>query len=161
MIKNARNAWKEKKIRLNCEFIGFENCRLNYKCKECKKLYTKLTNEAIKNFPTLYKFCNGDLDNFFLLLRKVVYPYEYIDSRKKINENTIPPKEAFYSELNLEGISAADYEHVKKVWERFGIKHLGEDHDLYVQCDTLLLVDVFGNFRDKCIEIYGLDPAHF
>ena len=54
-----------------------------------------------------------------------------------------------------------DYEHFKKVWEAFEIKHLGEYHDLYVQCDTLLLVDVFENFSDKCIEIYELDPAHF
>ena len=74
---------------------------MNYKCKECKISYTKLTNESIKNFPTFYKFCNGDLDKFFLLLRKGIYPYEYIDSQKKFNENTVPPKEASYRELNL------------------------------------------------------------
>ena len=68
----------KKKIRLNCEFIGFKNGSLNYKCKECKKSYTKLTNKSIKNFPTLYKFCNGDLDKFFLLLRKGIYPYEFL-----------------------------------------------------------------------------------
>ena len=96
-----------------------KNGRLNYKCKEYKKSYTKLTNESIKKFSTLYKFCNSDLNKFFLLLRKGIYPYEYIHSRKKVNENTIPPKEAFYSELNLESISNADYEHVKKVWEAF------------------------------------------
>ena len=73
----------------------------------------KLTNESIKNCPTLYKFCNGDLNKFFLLLRKGIYPYEYIDSQKKFNEKKIPPKEAFYRELNLECISYADYEHVK------------------------------------------------
>ena len=101
MIKNAR-----KKIRLNCEFIGFKNGRLNYKCKECKKSCTKLTIESIKNFPTLYKFYNGDLDKFFLVLRKGANPFEYIDSQKKFNENTIPPKEAFYNELNLEDILA-------------------------------------------------------
>ena len=100
---------------MTCEFIGLKKGRLNYKCKECKKSYSKLSSESIKNFPTLYKFCNGYLDNFFLLLRKGVYPCEYIDSRKEFNENTIP-KEAFYSELNLESISNADYEHVKKVW---------------------------------------------
>ena len=54
-----------------------------------------------------------------------------------------------------------DYEHVKKVWEAFEIKSFGEYHDLYVQCDTLLLADVFENFRNKCIEIYELDPAYF
>ena len=134
---------------------------IDYKCKECKKSYTKLTNESIKNFPTLYKFCNGDLNKFFLLLRKGIYPYEYIDSRKKFNENTIPPKEAFYSELNLEAINYADYEHVNNVWEAFEIKNLCEYHDLYIQCAKLLLADVFENFRDKCIEIYEFDPAQF
>ena len=84
-----------KKKNLNCEFIRFKNVRLNYKCKECKRSYTKLTNESIKNFPTLHKFWNVDLNKFFLLLRKGIYPYEYIDSRKKFNENIIPPKKAF------------------------------------------------------------------
>ena len=70
MIKNIKNVWKEKKNRLNCEFIGFRNGRLNYKCKKCRKSCTKVANESIKNFPTLYKFCNGDLNKFFLLLRK-------------------------------------------------------------------------------------------
>ena len=50
---------------------------------------------------------------------------------------------------------------LKKVWEVFEIKNLGEYHDLYAQSDTLLLADAFENFRDKCIEIYELDPAHF
>ena len=95
------------------------------------------------------------------MLRKGIYPYEYIDSWKKFNRNTIPPKEAFYSKLNLEGISNADYEHVKKVWEAFEIRNCSEYHDLYVQCDTLLLADVYENFRDNCIEIYELDPALF
>ena len=159
--KECKKCMERKKIRLNCEFIGFKNRRLNCKCKECKKSYTRLANESIKNFPTLHKFCNGDVDKCFLLLRKSIYYYEYIDSRKKLNENTIPPKEAFYSELNLEGISDADYDHVKKVWEAFEIKILGEYHDLFVQCYILLLADLFKNFRDKCIEIYELDPAHF
>ena len=150
---------ERKKIGLNCEFIGFKNGRLNYKCKECKKSYTKVANESIKSFPTLSKFCNGD--KFFLPLREGIYPYEYIDSWERLDEITIPPKEAFYSELNLENIKDKDYEHVKKVWEAFEIKNLGEYHDLYVHCDTLLLADVFENFRNKCIEIYELDPAHF
>ena len=61
---------KKKRIRLNCEFIGFKNGRLIYKCKECKKSYSKLANESIKIFPTLYKFRIDDLCKFFLLLRK-------------------------------------------------------------------------------------------
>ena len=50
---------------------------------------------------------------------------------------------------------------LKNIWEAFEIKNLGEYHDLYVQCDTFLLADVFENFRNKCIEIYELDPAYF
>ena len=159
--KECKKFMERKKIRLSCEFVGFKNGRLNYKCKECKKSYTKVANESIKNFPTLYKFCNGDLNKFFLLLRKGIYPYEYIDSWERLDENTIPPKEAFYSKINLENITDKDYDHIKKVWEAFEIKHLGKYHDLYVQCDIFLLADVFENFRNKCIETYVLDPAHF
>ena len=118
-------------------------------------------NEAIKNFPILHKFCNGVLNSFLLLLRKGVYPYEYMDSWEKFDETTIPPKEAFQSKLNLENITNKDYAHVRKVWEVFKTKNRGEYHDLYVQCDTLLLADVFENFRNKCIETYPLDSSHF
>ena len=67
----------------------------------------------------------------------------------------------FYNNFNLENISDKDYKHTQKVWKTFEIKNLDEYHDLYVQCDTFLLADVFENFRNKCIEIYKLDPAHF
>ena len=78
---------------------------MNYKCKECKRLYAKLTNESSKN---LYKFCNGDLNKFFLLLRKGVYAHKDMDNWEKFDETTILPKEAFYSTLNLEDISDED-----------------------------------------------------
>ena len=116
---------------------------------------------SIKNFPTLYKFFNGDLNKFFLLLRKDIYPYEYMDSWERFDDDTIPPKEAFYSEINLENITDKDYEHLKKVCGAFEIKNLGEYYGIYVQYDTFVLADVFENFTNKCIEIYGLDPAHF
>ena len=50
---------------------------------------------------------------------------------------------------------------MKKVFKSFNNKNLGNYRELYVQSDTLLLADVFENFRNKCIEIYGLDPVHF
>ena len=84
-----------------------------------------------------------------------------MDSWEKFDETTIPPKEVFYSTLNLEDISDEDYEPVQKVWNVFEIKNGGEYHDLYVQSDTLLLADVFENIRNMCIEIYGLDPVCF
>ena len=84
-----------------------------------------------------------------------------MDSWEKFDETTIPPKEVFYSALNLEDISDEDYEPVQKVWNVFEIKNGGEYHDLYVQSDTLLLADVFENFRNMCLDVYGLDPVYF
>ena len=115
----------------------------------------------IERFPNTYQLCNKGLNKFALLIRKGVYPYEYMDSWKRFKEESLPDKESFYSELNKEDITYEEYEHAQKVWDTFSIKNLGEYHDLYVQSDTLLLADVFENFRDKCIEIYELDPAHF
>ena len=96
-----------------------------------------------------------------MLLRKGIYPYEYIDSWERFDETSLPDKEAFYSSLNMEGTTSVGYRHAKKVCEEFKSKNLGDYHDLHVQSDTLLLVDVFEKFRNKCIEIYELDPAHF
>ena len=66
-----------------------------------------------------------------------------MDSWESFDETSLPDKKAFCSELNLQDITKKDYEHAQKVWEVFGIKYLGEYHDLYVQSDTLLLADVF------------------
>ena len=95
------------------------------------------------------------------MLRKGVYPYEYMDSWKRFKEEPLPDKESFYSELNSEHITDEDYAHAQKVWDTFNIKNLGEYHDLFVQSDTALFADVSENFSDTCLEIYGLDPAYF
>ena len=108
----------------------------------------------------MYQFCNGDLNKFVLLRRKGVYLYEYMDSWERFDETSLPDKKYFYSELNLEDINDNHYNHAQKVFEEF-CADVGDYHDLYVQCDTLLLADVFEKFRDKCINIYGLDPSHF
>ena len=84
-----------------------------------------------------------------------------MDSWEKFIKTTLPNKESFYSELNKEDITDEDYAHDQKVWKVFEIKNLGQYHDLYVQTDTFLLANVFEKFRDKCIEIYGLDPSYF
>ena len=93
-----------------------------------------------------------------MLLRKGVYPYEDMDSREKFDETSLPPKEAFYSNLNLEDISDEDYAHAQKVWGVFEIRNRGKYHDLYVQSDTFLLSDVFENFLDLILYILCLHP---
>ena len=84
-----------------------------------------------------------------------------MDSWEKFNETTLPNKKAFHSKLYQKNIADKDYIQAQKVFKEFEIKHLGEYDDLYVQSDTLLLEYVLENFRNKCIEIYELDPAHF
>ena len=95
------------------------------------------------------------------MLRKGVYPYEYMDNWERFNETSLPNKESFYSNLNMENIKDIDYRHGNNVFNKFKLNNLGDYHDLYVQSDTLLLADVFENFRDMCLNEYELDPAHF
>ena len=123
--------WK-KQIKSECDYTGFRYNRLNYKCKECGNICHKSINGLIKKFPRIYNFCNGDLHEFVLLLRKGVNPYEYMDSWEIFDETSLPDKKAFYSELYFEDITDKDYEHAQKEWEVFEIKNLGEYHDLYV-----------------------------
>ena len=90
------------------------------------------------------------------MLRKGVYPYEYIDNWERFNETSLRSKESFYSNLNIEDIDDIDHRHGNNVFSKFKLNNLGDYHDLHVQSDTLLLADVFENFRE-----YELDPAHF
>ena len=94
------------------------------------------------------------------MLRKGVYPYEYMDSWERFNETSLPSKEAFYSNLNMEDVDDIDYRHGNNAFKVFKLDNLGDYHDLYVKSDTLLLADMFENFRDMCIKEYELDPAH-
>ena len=89
-----------------------------------------------------------------MLLQKSVYPHECMNDWKKINEASLPEKENFYSHLNMEDTTDADYVHTKRVCKNFEIKNLGKHHDLCVSSDTLLLADIFDIFK-----IYKLDLA--
>ena len=150
------------KCKSNLCFVRAINEMLIFKCIDCEKEYEKEFNkELIERFANTYKFCNNDLDKFIMLLRKGVYPYEYIDEWDKFIEKVLPGKESFYSNLTLENISEIDYAHANNVFKKFNINNLGEYHDLYVRSDTLLLADIFENFRQSCLENYELDPAHF
>ena len=139
-----------------------KNEKLLLKCFNCDIYYKKKFNkELIKKSKNRYSFCNNDLNKFILLLRKGVYPYEYMDSWEKFNETSLPIKEDFYSHLNMEDIEDIDYRHANNLFNNFKLNNLGDYHDLYVRSDTLLLADVFENFRDMCINVYELDPSHF
>ena len=96
-----------------------------------------------------------------LLLRKGVYPYEWMDDESKFAHTSLPDRKAFYSSLALQDISEEDYQHAQNVWRSFDMKTMGDYHDLYLKSDVLLLADCFENFRNQCLQYYGLDPAHY
>ena len=98
---------------------------------------------------------------FELISRKGIYPYDYMNGIKKFSEEKLPQKEKFYSKLNDSNISDEDFDHAQRIWKEFGMKNLGEYHDLYLKSDVLLLADVFEEFRNVCMENYSLDPAWY
>ena len=83
-----------------------------------------------------------------------------MDIWERFDETSLPDKQAFYSSLNMENITDVDYRHARRVFKNINNKNLGDYHDLYVQSYTLL-AEVFENFRNKCMEIYELNPDHF
>ena len=129
------------------------------KCKKNHKI--DFDNELINKFSSVYDFCKGYIDKFILLLRKSVYPYEYMDSWNRFSEISLPDKKNFYSCLNMENITDMDYRHATRVFKEFKMNNLGYYHDLFVQNDTLLLADIFENFRNMSLKAYELDPAYF
>ena len=150
------------KCKSNLFFVNAVNEKLIFKCINCEKDYEKEFNKQLmERFENTYKFCDNDLNKFLILLKKGVYPYEYMDEWNKFNEKVLPSKESFYSNLTLENITKTDYAHAKNVFKKFNINNLGEYNDLYVRSDTLLLADIFRNFRQSCLKNYKLGPAHF
>ena len=127
--------------------------QLIFRCFECKKNYEKYFNkELINRYLSTYRFCNEDINKFILLLRKGVYPYEYMDSWERFDETSLPDKEAFCSSLNMEDVTDVDHRHANNVFKNLNNKNLGDNHDLYVQSDTLL-ADIFENL-ETCVLKY-------
>ena len=97
-----------------------KNEKLLLKCFNCNNYYKKKFNkDLIKKFKNTYSFCNNDLNKFILLLKKGLYPSEYMDSWKKFNETSLPIKEDFYSNINMKDIDDIDYRHGNNVFKGF------------------------------------------
>ena len=124
---------------------------MKYKCLSCNKNYSnQIDQELKKRFMNTFKFSNNDVNKFISLLRKGIYPYEYMDEWENFNETILPKKEKFYSNLTMEDITNAGYMHVKRFCKELEIKRLTDYYDLYLKSDTLLFADVIENFR-KCV----------
>ena len=119
-------------------------------------LVNNLPKDAFKNLLKYFTPKQAEI-----LKQKGFYPYEYMDSEEKFNDTKLPPREAFYSKLSGRGITEKDYKHAWNVWNSFKMKTFKEYHELYNITDVLLLADVFENFRELCLKIYGLDSVYY
>ena len=119
-------------------------------------LVNNLPKDAFKNLLKYFTPKQAET-----LKQKGFYPCEYMDTEEKFNDTKLPPREAFYSKLSGRGIKEKDYNHAWNVWNTFKMKTFKEYHELYNITDVLLLADVFENFRDICLKIYGLDPVYY
>ncbi|KYM94064.1 hypothetical protein ALC62_15325 [Cyphomyrmex costatus] len=182
---NDHFVWIEDLSRLvSTQINGQKNKK--YFCDRDKDTSDKDSRKCVKlRFIDSYKFLSASLDklasyldkdklkivrsefsalsdeDFDLLTRKGVFPYEYVDSVERLNDTRLPPRESFHSSLTGDTVSESDYALAENVWQRFSVRTLGEYSDLYLKTDVLLLADVFENFRDSCVASYGLDPAHY
>ena len=104
----------------NLEYIAIRKSgRLIFECFDCKRRYSKKISEKleknlIKKFKNTYRFCNKDINKFMLLLRKGIYPYEYMDDWNRFDEEKLPNKSDFYSSLNMEEIQELIIDMLKK-----------------------------------------------
>ena len=132
---------------------------IKYKFLSCNKDYSyKLDEKFKKRLENIFKFSNNYINKSIFLLREIVYHYESMDDWGKFNKAILPEKKELYSNLNMKHTADADYMHAKKVYKDFEIKILCEYHDCILNV-TLLLAEVFKNFRKMCLKIYHINPV--
>ena len=131
------------------------------------KLVKNLSDEDFK-----YLVEEFGSENLELLKQKGDYPYEYMNSFERFNEEKLPARKYFYSstkdgKIGDDGkisdghISVKNYLICEKIWDKFEMKNMGDYHDHYLKKDVLLLVDVFEKFIETCLKYYGVDPCHY
>ncbi|ROT63529.1 hypothetical protein C7M84_018598 [Penaeus vannamei] len=96
-----------------------------------------------------------------LLTGKGIFPYEYLDDLKKLEETSLPPIEKFYSSLTGETVTEEEYAHALKVWNAAGCRTLGDYLECYLRTDVGLLADVITEWRSMLAEKYDLDIVNY
>lgn len=123
-------------------------------------IYFPFRNDPVYE-PVLQPHEQDDLEEHFqLLIKKGVYPYEYMDSFERFQETSLPAKEHFYSHLTETNITDEQYSHAQTVWESFEMETMQDYHNMYLVTDVLILADIFEEFRKICLENYELDSSH-
>ena len=135
---------KKRKVKRELRFLD----SFKFMASSLDKLVKGLGKDDFRNLDLMSKCYTGEQKE--LLKQKGVYPYEYMDGFDKLGEASLPPKSKFFSKLNNENISDANYERAQNVWNVFNMKTMRDYHDLYLKTDVLLLADVMENFRKVC-----------
>ena len=160
-LSDGRHGHKCMDCKSYLDYISVKNNWLAFRFFECKKIITKPLIKNVLKDLRIYEFTKA-LTNlvmetlyneFILMLRKGFYAHKYMGSWERFDET--------YRSLNMEDITDVHCRYVRRVFKNVDIKNLGNYLDLYIQSDTFLLDNVSKNFKNKCIEIYKLDPDHF
>ena len=154
-IKTGQYTNKKGEVKDKTFKIVFKDS-LKFMSSSLGALVNNLPKDAFKNLLKYFTPKQAEI-----LKQKGFYPYEYMNTEEKFNDTKLPPREVFYSKLSGRGIKEKDYNHAWNVWNTFKMKNFKEYHELYNITDVLLLADVFENFRDICLKIYGLDPVYY
>jgi hypothetical protein len=125
--------------------------------KLVKNLYSK-GEDKYANFVCMKKEFPLEYE---LLCKKGHYPYEWVDSDEKLKFEGLPERRDFYSKLSQQGLTEAEYQHARNVYEVTNCKTFLDYHLIYLKTDVVLLADVFENFRETCMSNYTLDPANY
>ena len=121
---------KGKDCKSNLEYMTAKDGLLTFKYVDCNNFCKKKFDEDLsKRFKSTYQFCDGGINKFCLMLRKDVYPYEYMDDWERFNE-TLPVKEEFYSSLTMESITGADM-----------LKEHGKTLDYRIKVNTMICMN--------------------
>ena len=131
-----------------------------------KNLRNKPGVRLEEKFEHTYKFFkekypNVEEKHFALLTRKGIFPYDFMDSFDRMDEDIPTDPKVYANDLTKEKLSKGDATFLAKLKEVFKLKTLRHLHDLYLETDVLLLSDVFEHFHRWSIVTYQLDPAHF
>ena len=127
-----------------------------------EQLCTELAKSGVDKFQHLKReFADCDPEKFQLLLRKGVYPYEYMNCWEKLDLPQLPTRDEFSNSIKQATCEEKDYDHAKRVWQTFNCHTMRDYMNLYLKTDVLILADVFENFRKFSLENYRLDPAHY
>lgn len=148
------------------KFLSFEVGDLVFKdsymflSEKLETLASNLRDKGEDNFVYMQKHV-PDKSCRALLFQKGFFPYTYLSSLAKLNDEKLPPPIAFFNDLTQTPIDPKDYNFAQKVWEKFDCRNFGDYLKVYLFADLILLTDIFENFRNNCLNDYQLDPVHY